>query len=802
MITTIRFTLDRINDNELIFKGEEQQVHLYILEEGLFRVYSRFDELYSQRKTWAVAPGMTDVPFEGRDRFDLTPFHLPAYEVKEEKEKVHIWTNSLKATVHLNGFFIDWYTKRGSDWVKIAGDRKTQSYNFNKQLGDGVYHYMERTPEERYYGLGEKSGEMNRHHKRYQMRTIDAMGYDAERTDPLYKFIPFYLVHSQETSTSYGIYYDNYADSVFDMGAELDNYHGLYRYYQSKKGDLDYYFMLGPSISDVVKTYTWLTGKMIFPPKWSLGYSGSTMTYTDAPDAQEQLKKFVEACKQFDIPCDSFQLSSGYTSKGDKRYVFNWNTSKVPDPVGMNEHFHEHGIAVCANIKPVLLDDHPFYKEAAERGLFIKDHSGIHPEISQFWDALGSYLDFTNRDTITWWKEKVKETLLDYGIDSTWNDNNEYEVWDDRAVADGFGDPLPLSYLKPIQTLLMMKASYDAQKEHAPEKRPYLISRSGGPGLQRYVQTWSGDNFTEWKTIRYNLKMGLSLSLSGVYNFGHDVGGFAGKAPEPELFIRWIQNGIFHPRFTIHSWNEDQTVNVPWMYPDHVEEIRHWMKERVKWIPYLYHLLHEAHVNNEPMLTPTFYHFEQDEKTFEENDEFMVGRSLLIANVMDKGQTKRTVYLPDHAGGWYDINASEWYAGGEEVTVDAPLSKVPMFAQAGSVFPICDGDISFEHNSDQSRGLLVFPRRGDGEVEQSFYEDDGETLEYQENHCSWITVKTITTEEQVDVQVKVEGEYPLSYETISVYFPETEKRLIQVNQQPLDGKSIQLSMNDRTRGGK
>ena len=114
----------------------------------------------------------------------------------------------------------------------------------------------------------------------------------------------------------------------------------------------------------------------------------------------------------------------------------------------------------------------------------------------------------------------------------------------------------------------MLKSSFAAQKEFAPNLRPYLISRSGCPGIQRYVQTWTGDNRTEWKTLKFNNYMAIGLSLSGVYNLGHDVGGFSGLAPDPELFVRWVQNGIFYPRFTIHSWNDDKTVNVPWMYPE------------------------------------------------------------------------------------------------------------------------------------------------------------------------------------------------------------------------------------------
>lgn len=149
--------------------------------------------------------------------------------------------------------------------------------------------------------------------------------------------------------------------------------------------------------------------------------------------------------------------------------------------------------------------------------------------------------------------------LLEMGIDSTWNDNNEFEVWDGEARCHGFGQTIAIKHIRPVMPLLMMRASMEAQQRFAPEKRPYLISRSGCAGMQRYVQTWSGDNRTSWDTLRYNTRMGLGMSLSGLYNLGHDVGGFSGDKPDPELFVRWVQNGVMHPRFTIHSWNDDHT---------------------------------------------------------------------------------------------------------------------------------------------------------------------------------------------------------------------------------------------------
>jgi alpha-glucosidase len=225
------------------------------------------------------------------------------------------------------------------------------------------------------------------------------------------------------------------------------------------------------------------------------------MAYTDAPNAQEQMNEFLVRCREHDILCDSFHLSSGYTSIGGKRYVFNWDRSKFPNPAGFVRHFLEHGIRVCPNIKPCLLKDHPRYVEADAKGLFIREPNG-KPAMVQFWDEVGAYLDFTNPETVNWWKTAVKESLLEYGIAATWNDNNEFEIWSPTPRIHGFGEPRAAVEAKTLPTLLMMRASRDAQREFAPTKRPFLVSRSGTVGMHRYVQTWSGDNYTSWESLQ------------------------------------------------------------------------------------------------------------------------------------------------------------------------------------------------------------------------------------------------------------------------------------------------------------
>ena len=474
---------------ELLVDGQHI-LCLYVLEENLFRVLLKRKGELALDRTWSIAPAQ-DVPWEGRSREDLSGFSLPAWTLNQHDNTVVIATESLRATVH-QPLWLEWhYRNNEGEWLPLVNDRPTSAYLLNAH-GDGVAHYQSRRKDERFYGLGDKAGDLQRNGKRYEMRNLDAMGYNAVSTDPLYKHIPFTITRRDDVS--FGLFYDNLSSCWLDLGNEIDNYHTAYRRWRAEAGDIDYYLFTGERVLDITKAFVRLTGKTLFGPKWSLGYSGSTMHYTDAPDAQNQLMNFIRLCEEHAIPCDSFQLSSGYTSINGKRYVFNWNYDKVPQPKVMSQAFHDAGMHLAANIKPCLLQDHPRYNEVAERGLFIRDSETDEPERSSFWDDEGSNLDFTNPQTIQWWQEGVTTQLLEMGIDSTWNDNNEFEVWDGEARCHGFGQTIAIKHIRPVMPLLMMRASMEAQQRFAPEKRPYLISRSGCAGMQRYVQTWSGDN--------------------------------------------------------------------------------------------------------------------------------------------------------------------------------------------------------------------------------------------------------------------------------------------------------------------
>ena len=324
----------------------------------------------------------------------------------------------------------------------------------------------------------------------------------------------------------------------------------------------------------------------------------------------------------------------------------------------------------------------------------------------------------------------------------------------------------------------MMRASYEAQVENRPDERPFVISRAGCPGMQRYVQTWSGDNLTSWQTLKYNIPMGLGLGLSGMVNTGHDVGGFAGLRPGPELFLRWVQNGIFHPRFTIHSWKIDGSANEPWMYPKVFPAVREAILLRYRLIPYLYNLMVESAQTGHPLLRPLVYQFPADPRCLDESFDFMLGPSLLVASVLAPGVRKRKVYLP--AGqDWYNFYTQERLEGGQTHTVAAPLEYIPLFVPAGSLIPMGPVVHPLYEAQDTFRQILLFPGDSSGESSLELSEDDGHSLAYQRGELTRIRINLHTTAQRLELDVSLEPyHFKLPYAELEFVLPAGENRSV------------------------
>jgi alpha-glucosidase len=657
-----------------------------VLEPQMVRVRLRLAGGYREPRTWAIAPQAgTDVPWTGRQREDLSGFSCPAAQMESAAGQVTLRTPALQLTLHTQPLSLQWHDAQGRPLVR---DRATSAYFASSRTG-AVRHYLERDRAERYYGLGDKTGPLNLHGRRLRTLALDALGYDPHSGDPLYKHWPFVLTRAP-SGMWWGIYYDTLAACTFDLGQEHDNYHELFRYVEIDDGDLDYYLMVGSTPGEVIAQFVQLIGGTHLPPRWSVGYGQTAMGLADAPDAQAQLDGFMDRIGQENIPCSSFHYGSGYSSKGKRRYVFTWNHSKFPDPKALNAKFQRQGMHLIANIKPCLLDDHPAYAEVAAAGGFIQHGEHGAPVVEQFWDGVGSHLDFSSPAVIDWWKAQLKAQVLDYGIDVGWNDNNEYAIMDDGATCHGFGSPMPMHRARPLHAILMTRASLEAQVAHDGTARVYSVSRGGAPGVQRYAQTWSGDNTTSWETLRWNIRTGLQMSLSGMFNVGHDVGGFAGPLPDPEMFVRWVQACSLNPRMVMNSWKAGNISNVPWLHPEVTPQVADAIRLRYRLMPYLWSLFERATTAHQPIIRPTFYDFPDDEACYADCDDFMLGASILVAPVVHPGQRTRTVYLPAGPAHWVNFHTGAHLAAGQTHTVDAPLETLPLFVRAGSAIPLAD----------------------------------------------------------------------------------------------------------------
>ncbi len=685
--------------------------------------------------TYTVCPD-GNCPREGRDKLSLEGFTMAAPKVTEipcshpeGKGQTFRFVTEV-AEVELNTF--NFGLKVSNANGLLFKDRDYISLNLGHELGRGSTHFITRDADERIFGLGDKTGNVNKNKMSFKLAAGDAMGFDAASSDPLYKQLPFYIC--ENLNGAYGIYYDTYSNGEISFGKEINNYYDPFKSFKCNEENLVYYVIFG-NIPEIVRRFSEICGPILFPPKWTFKYCGSTMAYTDAPDADRQLRNFIDTCEKHGISPGGFYLSSGYTQIGEKRYVFHWNRDKVPSPEGLAAYFKDAGVEFLPNVKPAFLTDHPLYKKIAEKGWFLHYKDGT-PAIFPFWSGYGSYLDFTDPGAYDFWRDSVKNELVDRGYKNIWNDNNEYDVCDEDVYAYGFGNPVKAKDIRPLFSLLMTMASLEAQDKSV---RTYSVSRCGIGGLQRIAATWTGDNRTSFEDFRYNHKMAMTMALSGFYNFGQDIGGFAGPAPTKELFMRWIQYGLFTPRFTLHSWNPDGSSTMPWLYPDLIPNVKRLFDLRESFIPYLYNEAFRSVRTHDPIIYPVFLKIPDYDP---ESDVFFFGDSVLACPVFDEGASEVSVDLPEIDTGWYkgDREKATLYTG--KITVEAPWDGLPVwFVKAGSVMPYSDaGNTRF----------IVYALRN-GEFNYNFLNDDG--ISILPENPPMIRFHVICTDELITVEV-------------------------------------------------
>ncbi|HZP64775.1 MAG TPA: TIM-barrel domain-containing protein [Rudaea sp.] len=578
-----------------------------------------------------------------------------------------------------------------ADGALVVDDDPARPMAFDRDAGQ-IEVSKRRDPVELYYGFGEKALPMSRHQQYMTMWDSDTPAY-LPGTDPIYQTIPFFI--AVRGGKSYGVFFDNTYRSYFDMGKT-----DMSRYTFGANGsELDYYVFTGGrtrSPAAVLAEYTALTGRGPLPPLWALGYQQSRYSYTPQARVLEVARTFREK----HIPADVIYLDIDYM---DGFRIFTWSPQTFPQPDAMLHALHDEHFHAVTIVDPGIKVDPDFalYRAGRERGVFVRTALGdeLHATV---WPGTCAFPDFTSPKAREWFGS-LYAGFVQQGVDGFWNDMNEPATFPPPnsgrpilvhdpaktfpldAVHDGDGAPGTHARYHNVFGMQMARATFEGLAKLSPERRPFVLTRAGFAGVQRYSAVWTGDNVASWTHLALSIPMLTNLSISGVPFVGADVGGFAG-APTADLYTRWLQAAALTPFFRTHA--EINTPDrEPWSYGDAHERMnRAAIELRYRVLPYLYTLFADEETGGEPPLRPLWFDHVDDVETYLVEDEFMLGDALLAAPVVRAGDVKRKVYFP-RGSAWFDWWDGTRHEGGTRVDVDAPLERLPLFVRAGAALP-------------------------------------------------------------------------------------------------------------------
>jgi alpha-glucosidase len=595
---------------------------------------------------------------------------------------------------------------------------------------------------EAYFGLGEYAGPMNRRGRDIQMWNSDTFNWQEGWT-PMYMTMPvFYGTQAAKTNrpaTTYGIFFNNAARPVFRMGTQWGDRYS----FEAGDGQLDYFFMGGGTnhqMNKVVQRYTELTGRPTMLPKWAFGYMMSRWSYNN----QSWVEWLAQEFRNRDIPLDCIFLDLDYFDIDRNDYyqdgtlhqlTFNAN---FPNVGGMINYAGQRGVKLVPLVEPWISQGDPKWNEAAGQFHFIKDYN-MNQMITPIFFGSVSWLDFSSSPTRNWWKNKLLGFLNSYPLAGIWNDLNEPA--DNEAIPRNGQYYLDGRYPnqwdsrrfhlneKNVYNTRETSLTYDTLLTKYPNQRPFVLSRAGFPGVQRYALGWSGDNVASWDHCRHNIGLGVSVMMSGQANFGHDVGGFVGN-PSGELITRWHEWASMTPFFRGHSIKGNDERE-PWRYGAPYEgHMRNVIKFRYKMMPYMYTLAHESTVSGIPMNTPTVMHFQHDPETHYRNDnDFMLGNFVLVSPVYEAGKSDRWTYLPSGSD-WYNFYNGTKHAGGAWAQQSAPLGTLPLYVRAGGIVPMGPSMAYMNQFAPNFLDINVWPTPPGYGSTFTLYEDDGSTFNY------------------------------------------------------------------------
>lgn len=587
--------------------------------------------------------------------------------------------------------------------------------------------------DEHYFGLGDKAGPLSRRNMAFTMWNTDAFGWQ-ESTDPLYKSIPFFV--ALRGSRSHGIFVDNTYRVSYDFGKTARDSYGI----GADDGPLDYYFIYGPEPKKVIERYTALTGRTPMPPIWSLGFQQCRYSYY--PEAR--VREIAETFWKKRIPVDAIYLDIDYQLENRP---FTVDPKKFPTFQKMIADFHQRGLkTIVITDLHVWRGDYPPYNTGAAGDHFVKNPDGS-TYVGPVWPGPSVFPDFTaGKKTREWWGGLYKDFVAQ-GIAGFWNDMNEPAVFErpdktmpldtvHRVELPGGGvrqaDHREIHNLVGTENL---HATYEGMLKLKPDTRPFVLTRAGSAGAQRYGATWNGDNSSTWNHLRLSITTLLNLGISGWANVGTDIGGFWGDAA-PDLLARWHQVGAFMPMFRNHTVKESADQE-PWVHgPKHEAIIKRYIEARYRLMPYLYTAFEENVRTGVPVMRAMFLEYPE---MGDNGEQFLFGRDLLVAPAVWEMLPQIEVELPK--GGWYDYWTNQLHEGGKVIKVKSRVEEMPLYVRAGAIVPQMPVVQNMEQRPDGPLELRVYaPRSGEEDCSGSLYLDDGKTFAFQRGEENWLRI--------------------------------------------------------------
>ncbi|BDU92980.1 glycoside hydrolase family 31 protein [Clostridium perfringens] len=587
-----------------------------------------------------------------------------------------------------------------------------------------------------YYGLGEKGGDLNKKGCYTENFNTD----DPETDDDsitYYKTIPFYVALKEEAT--YGIFFDNSFRSYFDMGKEM----GDRIFFGAIGGQIQYYFIPGENIKEVVKNYTALTGRMEMPPLWSLGYQQCRFSYF----SQEEVRELVKTFEEKDIPLDVVYLDIDYM---DGFRVMTFKTPNFDYAAGLISDLKEKGIRTITIIDPGVKVDEEYdvFKRGKEGNHFTKKLDG-EIFIGAVWPGDSAFPDFSNKDCREWWKSELKKFISEHGMDGIWNDmnepcvfNNDHKTMLETCLHNSDNGVIEHKEFHNRYGFEMSRCSKEAQEELHPNERGFSMTRATYAGGQRYSSVWTGDNMSLWSQMRMSISMNANLGISGFSFVGNDVSGFGLDSSE-ELFIRWMEMGTFIPIFRNHS-NMYTRRQEPWAFGPRAEKIaKKSIELRYELLPYIYDLYYISHKEGLPIFRPMIMEYEKDMNLLNMREQFMLGENMIVAPVLYEGERSKTVYLPK--GIWFNYFTMEKLQGGKWYKLPCELDEILVFVKEGAIIPTYNK--KFRNVKERPKNILL---KVFGENAKGFhYNDDGHTMEYLEGKYTYMDIKVVDGKEEL-----------------------------------------------------